>query len=155
MRDPNSLAPRDIELTAELLSALDSPLRLQILLLLNSGDHVVHEMVNELGKSQPLISQHLRVLKGTGLVRPRRVGREVIYSLAQPAIIDVILELAVLAAGGELDRRRAARAAEAPSGSSQASASSATGAAIIKPPAYVRPELDPGLAPRTPRPQKD
>lgn len=152
MRDPNSLAPRDIELTAELLSSLDSALRLQILLLLHSGDHVVHEMVDALGKSQPLISQHLRVLKGAGLVRAQRVGREVTYSLAQPAIIDVILELATLAADGELDRRRAARAAEATGGSSPAAAS---GAAIIKPPADVRPDIDPGLAPRTPRPRRD
>ena len=60
MRDPGSLAPRELELVAELLGALDSHLRLRILLLLHDGDHVVHELVTKLGKSQPLISQHLR-----------------------------------------------------------------------------------------------
>lgn len=78
------LNSRDLRRTAELVSALDSELRLSILLLLDTGDRVVHEMVAELGKSQPLISQHLRVLKSVGLVTSRRTGREVVYSLAQP-----------------------------------------------------------------------
>lgn len=162
MRDPSSLAPREIELTAELLGALDSELRLRILLLLYSGDHVVHQMVAALDKSQPLISQHLRVLKSAGLVTARRAGREVVYSLAKPAVIDVILEVAGLAATGELDRKRGAKAAKdaakkagtdapmASSGSPAGAAPSAptalprTGGAYIEPSVQFRPEFDPG-----------
>lgn len=153
MRDPGSLAPRQVELVAELLGALDSHLRLRILLLLHTGDHVVHELVTKLGKSQPLISQHLRVLKCVGLVESRRAGREVIYSLAQPAIIDIIMDLASITAADELDRRRSAKqnsrlkpAAAMPGGGI---------VAINEPPPGIRPDKDPGLAPSTARPKKD
>ncbi|WJY68537.1 ArsR/SmtB family transcription factor [Corynebacterium auris] len=74
----------DVEHAARVANAMDSPLRLQILLLLATGEHVVHELVSELGKSQPLISQHLRVLKRADLVTSVRRGREVLYSLAYP-----------------------------------------------------------------------
>lgn len=146
------LSPRDLTCAAELIRALDSELRLSILLLLDSGERVVHEMVAELGRSQPLISQHLRVLKSAGLVESRRAGREAVYSLAQPAIIGIILRLAALRATEELDSRRIA-VLIAQRDTPRASGSGA--AAIVDPPAAVRPAVDPGLAPRTPKPRRD
>ncbi|MEH0147271.1 metalloregulator ArsR/SmtB family transcription factor [Corynebacterium sp. Q4381] len=138
------LDAREIELTAQLLSALDSELRLSLLFLLNRDARVVHQLVTELGKSQPLISQHLRVLKAAGLVTSRRTGREVVYSLAQPGIVDVIMELATYASPG----------ASAFS-SVSATMSSASAVAIIEPPMHPRPGEDPGLYPQTPKPQRD
>lgn len=73
-----------------LFSALDSPLRLRILFLLADRGHFVHELVAKLEKSQPLISQHLRVLKTSGLVQSERSGREVIYTLSTPKAIKLI-----------------------------------------------------------------
>lgn len=81
--------PADIVQAADIISAMDSPLRLQIVILLNERDHVVHELVNKLDKSQPLISQHLRVLKRSGLVDSERSGREVTYRLASPRVIEL------------------------------------------------------------------
>ncbi|AQQ15821.1 HTH-type transcriptional repressor SmtB [Corynebacterium glaucum] len=153
MRDPGSLAPRELELVAELLGALDSQLRLRILFLLHTGDHVVHELVTKLGKSQPLISQHLRVLKCVGLVESRRAGREVIYSLAQPAIIDIIVELSTVAGTGELDHRRSTKES-----SRRKPAAAMPGGGIVavnEPPPGIRPDKDPGLTPSTARPKKD
>lgn len=145
------LPPRDVERTAELVRALDSELRLNILLLLESSDRVVHEMVQKLGKSQPLISQHLRVLKVAGLVSAHRNGREVSYSLERPEIIDVIFRLAALSASGELDEQRiTALLAER----DLPTAGTTSNASIIDPPASARPPTDPGLAPHTPRPQR-
>lgn len=79
-----------IKYAAGVLSALDSEQRLQIVHKLADRDHVVHELVTALGKSQPLISQHLRVLKRGGLVTSTRSGREVIYRLAIPEAADII-----------------------------------------------------------------
>lgn len=88
---PNTLPTADELKNAEhLFSALDSPLRLRILILLADRGHFVHELVDKLEKSQPLISQHLRVLKSAGLVRSERSGREVIYSLSSPKSIRLI-----------------------------------------------------------------
>ena len=155
------MQPGDVERTAELVSALDSPLRLQILLLLNDSPHVVHQIVGKLDKSQPLVSQHLRVLKRCALVDATRSGREVVYALTQPEVIDVIHELADIsataaesaeAAGStedELDelafRRRGRNERNSGSGA----------AAIIDPPADVRPDQDPGLTPKTPGPVRE
>lgn len=75
---------------ARVISALDSQQRLQIVLKLAERDHVVHELVESLGKSQPLISQHLRVLKRSGLVTSARAGREVVYTLNSPKVAEVI-----------------------------------------------------------------
>lgn len=150
MRDANPLAPRDLARTAKLMSALDSELRLQILLMLDEKDFVVHEMVKRLDKSQPLISQHLRVLKSAGLVVSRRDGREVIYSLVQPAVVDVINDIAAIAAEDELSLRRRLKRASA-----STEPRSGSGAAIVSPNVEIRPDEDQGLAPHTPRPRRD
>ena len=88
------LTPRELERTVVLLSALDSRLRLQLVLLLADSDRAVNTLVTSLGKSQPLISQHLRILRAAGVVASRREGREVVYSLTHPGVVDAIHWLA-------------------------------------------------------------
>lgn len=65
----------------DLLRALAAPVRLAIVLQLRIEERCVHELVDALGVTQPLVSQHLRVLKAAGVVRGRRRGREVVYRL--------------------------------------------------------------------------
>jgi DNA-binding transcriptional ArsR family regulator len=73
--------PETVEVAANLLRALANPHRLAIVLQLQSEEHCVHELVAALEVPQPLVSQHLRVLRAERLVRTRRRGREVAYSL--------------------------------------------------------------------------
>lgn len=152
MRDNLQYSPEELDRTAALVKVLDSKTRLQILLLLDDAERVVHELVTELEKSQPLISQHLRVLRKAGLVSSSRNGREVLYALARPEVIDVIGELVELSrideARDDLAERRRRR-------NQSSNSETAAGAAIIKPPNEVRPEIDPGLTPRTPKPRRD
>lgn len=104
-----------VQHAATILSALDSEQRLQIVRKLAARDHVVHELVSSLGKSQPLISQHLRVLKRAGLVTATRSGREVIYHLAVPetsAVIDLAESVGRKAAGVSGSTAREARDAD-------------------------------------------
>lgn len=65
----------------ELFKALGNEHRLVILSTLSAGAHCVHEIVEALGISQSLVSQHLRVLRTTGLVATARRGQEVVYSI--------------------------------------------------------------------------
>jgi len=67
----------------ELLRALSAPVRIAIVLQLRAGERCVHELVDALGVTQPLISQHLRVLKSAGVVDGERHGREVVYRLVE------------------------------------------------------------------------
>jgi DNA-binding transcriptional ArsR family regulator len=64
-----------------LLRALTAPIRLAVIDLLADHAYCVHELVDAIGVSQPLVSQHLRVLRGAGLVQTSRRGREVVYEL--------------------------------------------------------------------------
>ncbi|NLP39758.1 MAG: winged helix-turn-helix transcriptional regulator, partial [Corynebacterium pollutisoli] len=80
----NTYSDTDLDAAETIIGALDSRLRVQIIWRLSIRDHFVHELVDGLGKSQPLISQHLRVLKRSGIVDSERRGREVIYRLVLP-----------------------------------------------------------------------
>jgi ArsR family transcriptional regulator, zinc-responsive transcriptional repressor len=72
---------------AELLRALASPLRIAIVMRLSESAQCVHELVDALGVPQPLVSQHLRVLRAADVVVSRRRGREVDYSLAVAHVV--------------------------------------------------------------------
>jgi len=87
-------------LQAEILKTLASPRRLEILHRLSEGPCEVSRLADELGVSQPNISQHLAILRSAGLVDAKRDGREVRYHLADP---DVIVACSVMR--GVLTRR--------------------------------------------------
>lgn len=71
----------DSEKLAELYKALGDKTRLRILSLLKVDERCVCELVEILGISQPAVSQHMRRLKSVHLVKERRQGRWVYYSL--------------------------------------------------------------------------
>lgn len=76
-----------------LLKALASPVRLGLVELLAERPHCVHEIVHALALPQPLVSQHLRVLRGADVVRSGRRGREVEYALADGHIAHLVRDL--------------------------------------------------------------
>jgi ArsR family transcriptional regulator len=56
---------------------------------LADGPRCVHELIDDLGISQSLTSQHLRVLRSTGLVVGVRRGKETAYSLADDHVAHI------------------------------------------------------------------
>lgn len=87
------IAPVDAsayEPAAALLKALVAPLRLALVDLLAAAPRCVHELVGALNVPQPLVSQHLKVLKSAGLVATTRRGREVVYRLADDHVAHVV-----------------------------------------------------------------
>jgi len=78
---PGASAPETLEGAAELLKALASRARLAIVEQLSRAEQCVHELVENTGLNQPLVSQHLRVLRSAGVVTGNRRGREIAYSL--------------------------------------------------------------------------
>ncbi|GGJ74489.1 hypothetical protein GCM10010123_00600 [Pilimelia anulata] len=78
---------------SELLRALASPTRVAIVTeLAASGSRCVHELVDAVGVTQPLVSQHLRVLRRAGVVRGTRSGREIAYSLVDEHIAHIVAD---------------------------------------------------------------
>jgi len=69
---------------AHAFSALSDPVRLRVLSMLAAspeGEVCVCEFVEPLGKSQPTISHHMKILSDAGLVLGDRRGKWVWYSL--------------------------------------------------------------------------
>ncbi|MEO0437050.1 MAG: metalloregulator ArsR/SmtB family transcription factor [Pseudomonadota bacterium] len=71
---------------AAIFRALGDPQRLRLLMMLESGESCVSEMAMTLEEPLPAISQRLRVLKSERIVRARRDGKHVFYSLADEHI---------------------------------------------------------------------
>lgn len=63
------------------LQAVAEPTRARIVALLGHGEHCVCDVGEMLGLSTALVSHHLRTLRASGLLRERRSGRWVFYSL--------------------------------------------------------------------------
>jgi ArsR family transcriptional regulator len=84
--------PRTLAAAGDLLRALAAPVRIAIVLQLLESDRCVHDLVDALGVAQPLISQHLRVLKSAGVVHGQRRGREVVYSLVDDHLAHIVVD---------------------------------------------------------------
>jgi len=76
----------------DLLRALAAPVRIAIVLELRTAERCVHELVAALGVTQPLISQHLRVLKDAGVVAGEKHGREVVYRLVDEHLAHIVVD---------------------------------------------------------------
>src|SRR6476661_9840942 len=99
----------------EVFEAVAQPKRREILRLLAAGERSAGDIAGNFAVTQPAISQHLKVLKETGLVNERRDGTRRLYSVRAEGLSDLHGFLAdVLPAGlkrlkraAEADQRRA------------------------------------------------
>lgn len=81
------LATQTIEKNAELYKLLGNPKRLRILNLLAEEDLKLEELTRRLEADKANVSQHLSRLKAKGLLAVRREGRQAVYSLQHPEIV--------------------------------------------------------------------
>jgi DNA-binding transcriptional ArsR family regulator len=79
------------QVKAEFLRTLGHPARIRVLELLSDRDHAVHELLAEIEIEPSNLSQQLGVLRRAGLVRQRRDGAAVVYSIGVPEIRDLLL----------------------------------------------------------------
>ena len=94
--------PAEVQAASELLTALAAPLRLSIVALLDQhGTRCVHQLVDALGVPQPLVSQHLRVLRAAGLVTGVRHARQVDYRLVDGHVAHIVRAALAHAGHGE------------------------------------------------------
>ncbi len=76
-------------------AAIADPTRRAILDTLRDGERSVNEIRDALGRlaarlSQPAFSQHLAVLRRSGLVKTRRQGRRILYTFQPQPLTEVI-----------------------------------------------------------------
>lgn len=80
----------DLERLQNLLHTLSDISRLRIIGCIGDQEPSVGEIVKATGLSQPLVSHHLKILKGNAIVATRRKGPFVYYRLSCPELLDVL-----------------------------------------------------------------
>ena len=72
------------------LKLLANPERLLLLCQLSQGEMCVSDLEQALDIHQPTLSQQLGVLRNEGVVQTRREGKNIFYSVADPAVLQIL-----------------------------------------------------------------
>ncbi len=75
------------EIQAELCKVFASPIRIEILNLLQDKEKTVTELVALLGVPKANVSQHLAIMKHKGILKSRREGVNIYYSIVNPKTV--------------------------------------------------------------------
>jgi ArsR family transcriptional regulator len=75
---------------ADFFKALAHPIRIRILETLGEGERSVQELQSAFDLDQPVVSQHLAVLRAKNIVATRKVGTTVRYALSDPRITKLL-----------------------------------------------------------------
>ncbi len=78
------------QVKAEFFKTLGHPARIRVLEVLREGERTVGQLVPEVGIEASHLSQQLAVLRRAGLVQNRKEGATVVYSVADPAIFELL-----------------------------------------------------------------
>lgn len=70
--------------------ALGDPTRILMLYLLKENEQCVNELTQNMNLPQSTVSRHLRVLRDRGLVKTKRQGTTILYSLVDERIIEAL-----------------------------------------------------------------
>jgi DNA-binding transcriptional ArsR family regulator len=90
--DPSKLRAKAMHVTSA-LKLLTHPDRLLLLCSLARQEMCVSELEEALDIHQPTLSQQLGVLRTEGAVRTRREGKHIFYSVADPALVEILAVL--------------------------------------------------------------
>lgn len=82
---------KEIESLADIFKSLAHPVRLRIAFGLAQKDYCnVSTMVENLGISQPNVSQHLNILKNAGVIEGYREGNTICYKLVNKKVREIL-----------------------------------------------------------------
>jgi len=78
----------------DLLRCICDETRFEILeLLQKNGELCVSDLVERLGRDQPLVSHHLRTLRRCGIVRSRDEGKRAVYAISSVRLSELISDI--------------------------------------------------------------
>ena len=79
-----------VDAIAELFKAFGDPTRVEILSLLLQQERCVGDIADGIGLSQSAVSHQLRLLKQLHLIKYRREGKNILYSLADDHVRTIL-----------------------------------------------------------------
>ena len=74
----------------EVFKALADPTRLKIIECVENGEKCICEIIPYTGKSQPNVSQHLKVMKHAGIIDERKDGTKIMIKVSNRDIFSII-----------------------------------------------------------------
>jgi ArsR family transcriptional regulator, arsenate/arsenite/antimonite-responsive transcriptional repressor len=77
----------------QVFKALADPTRREILRLLSQGEQTAGKLAERFDMTKPSVSHHFAVLKEADLVRSRRDGQSIYYSLNTTVVQDVLTRI--------------------------------------------------------------
>lgn len=88
----NSALPDDnlLEFKARIFKTIGDPNRLKILEILRNGENCQCEIIPLIEQSQPTVSRHLKLLEEAGLIKSRKEGTRVFYTVVDPDIFNLL-----------------------------------------------------------------
>ena len=84
------LKESDLYILTEFFKVLGNPTRIRLLLLLMEQDSCVGDLAERLGMTQSAVSHQLNLLKSNKLVRRRRDGKKIFYTLVDEHVRMVV-----------------------------------------------------------------
>ena len=87
---PEEASLEDAALTANALKAMANPLRWRIICILDSEELSVSEIFEKIGTTQSNISQHLEMLRSKHILKSRKDGNKVYYSIRNDQLLLLI-----------------------------------------------------------------
>ncbi|GAA0934737.1 metalloregulator ArsR/SmtB family transcription factor [Nonomuraea longicatena] len=81
-----------LDAASRVFALLSDPTRLHLLWLLSENEADVSHLAQASGAARPAVSQHLAKLRLANLVRSRKEGRRVVYSLRDGHLRNLVLE---------------------------------------------------------------
>ena len=104
---------KNTERLARFMKVLGDANRLGIALSVGTESRSVTEIINDTGLSQTLVSFHLRIMREADIVRTKRNGPFIHYSLSDPLLLEILSQLSGMINGKRL---RAGRTVESAKG---------------------------------------
>lgn len=86
----HALKEETLDEICNLLKILGEPSRLKIVLALAEGEMCVYHIVAAVGGSQSAISHQLRILRENKVIKSRREGQSIVYSLDDEHIMQIV-----------------------------------------------------------------
>lgn len=77
----------------DVFKALSDPTRREVLRILSHGERTAGELAEPFDMTKPSMSHHFTVLKQADLIRSRREGQQIVYSLNTTVAEDVLTRL--------------------------------------------------------------
>ncbi|MBQ5927519.1 MAG: winged helix-turn-helix transcriptional regulator [Clostridia bacterium] len=86
----NLMAEEKLQTVCRFFKVLGEPSRMKIVCALQKGELCVYHIVEAVGGTQSAVSHQLRILKDSGVIRAKRVGQNILYSIADGHVLEMV-----------------------------------------------------------------